>query len=248
MFESTNPFLRKTPSQSEDFKSASRIEDVRLYITVISLIMAISLTLSFLLYNYLNDVIRYIVYGITTIVSISSIIIATRVKGLTLSMAIIYAVFISISLAFISSYLNYGFNKWFNYDDGEIFITIAYTVIFSELLVAIFYVFFGKGIRNFWFTVLVIFLGTLLIGCIVIFTLYKTIVGFSFIKNLIAIIPVSFIIIYFMVYTQEEIRRRIQDQVPPKWYTLSFAFGYAAEILFIISDLFKMIFPKTSHK
>ena len=95
---------------------------------------------------------------------------------------------------------------------------------------------------------LVIFLGALLIGCIVIFTLYKTIVGFSFIKNLIAIIPVSLIIIYFMVYTQEEIRRRIQDQVHPKWYTLSFAFGYAAEILFIISDLFKMIFPKTSHK
>lgn len=248
MFESTNPFLRKTPSQIEDFKGVSRIEDVRLYITVISLIMAISLTLSFLVYNYLNDVIRYTVYGVTTIVSIASIIIATRVKGLTLSMAIIYAVFISISLAFISSYLNTGFNKWFNYDDGEIFITIAYTVIFSGLLVAIFYVFFGKGIRNFWFTVLVLFLASLLIGLIVILTLYKTMVGFSFIKNLIALIPVSFIIIYFMVLIQEEIRRRIQDQMPPKWYTLSFAFGYAAEILFIISDLFKMIFPKTSHK
>ena len=244
MLVSRNYFLRKYPHIEEDEYLRVDFRDTKLLSLAFSLISAISFFATFVLFKYTNETFDLIYVFSSIILSILTIVLSLRFK---LRIAyILYKVFEGAFLASLSVYLKLKFMDWFDTNEGYMFISAAAAIIVSNLVVSIFYLLFGIGIRNFTFMLISSFAFIMLLGAGLFFYFSKIVYGFSFFSNILVIIPISLYFTFLSImYNEEGIK--IINEGCKKYYTWSISF--ALTLVFPYSFIeFINILKHNSHK
>ncbi len=222
MLLSKNYFLRKYPHIEEDEYLRVDFRDTKLLSLAFSLISAISFFITFILFKYTNETFDLIYAFSSIILSIATIVLSLRFK-LRITY-IFYKVFEGAFLASISIYLKLKFLDWFETNEGYMFISAASAIVVTSLITSIFYLLFGVGIRNFFISLISIFLFIMLLSAGLFFYFSKIVYGFSFFNNILIIIP---IVLYFsflsVMYNEEGIK--IINEGCKKYYTWSLSFA-----------------------
>lgn len=222
MLVSRNYFLRKYPHIEEDEYLRADFRDTKLLSLAFSLISAISFFATFILFKYTNETFDLIYVFSSVILSILTIVLSLRFK-LTVTY-ILYKVFEGAFLASLSTYLKIKFVDWFETYEGYMFITAAATIVISNLVVSLYYLFFGIGIRNFTISLVTSFAFIMLVGVGLLFYFSRIVNGFSFFNDLLVIIPISLYFTFLSImYNEEGIR--IINEGCKKYYTWSISFA-----------------------
>ena len=244
MFQSKNPFLRKYPPLDEDEYLRVDFRDTKLLSLALSLISAISFIGTYVVFKYTNTLFDLIYLFSCTILLIGSFIISSKLKIKVLF--IIYKIAEGAFLSSLSILLKIKFYDWFETYNGYMFVSAAAMIVISNIVVNLYYFFFGLGIRNFIISMVSCSLFILIVSSLTLMYLSNTVYGFSLLNNLLSVIPIMIFFVFISIVYNEEVLRIINNGCK-KYYTWSLSFGITAVFLYSFIE-FINLFRYNSRK
>lgn len=252
MFKTSNPLLKEVQTLYSDGKfdskkSKANILNVRFIGLAISLVLAISLFLTLILYSEKQSLIVLIIICASTfVVAIASVILAKYLFKLAMLFSFIYAISQGISLGLLSEILATRYHYWILDGVSTInpnsitLITLGISMVVSIVAVQLFYTIDIIKNRSFFFIYLVIVGVVNMIASLIIFYFSTYVSSFNFIPNFLTFFVVSLYMIFLSIVYQETIRRLVDFGIDEN-YTWTMALGGNIQIIWQFIDFLKII-------